>query len=262
MKILIFGGTTEGRNLSRALAEAGGEVTVCVVSDYGARQQGDHPGIDVETGPRSREEMEELLRGKGLCVDATHPFAVEATANIREAAESAGVPRLRLLREDGAEESASVKPVKSREEAIREAKDLLSRTSGNILLTTGVRDLPVYAENLDPERLVARVLPSEESIRICKEAAIPDRQIIAIQGPFSAKLNQALIEEYGICALIPKESGRTGGFPEKLDACEAAGIPAIVIARPEDEGMTYEQVLKECLGRIEKESDSPDRRKA
>ena len=48
MRFVIFGGTTEGRTLSLALAEAGAEVTVCVASAYGQEQQGEAPGVEIE----------------------------------------------------------------------------------------------------------------------------------------------------------------------------------------------------------------------
>lgn len=254
MKIVIFGGTTEGRDISRILADAGAEVTVCVVSDYGARQQGEHPGVTVLVGPRDAEAMEEVLRGKDLCIDATHPYATEASVNIRTAARDSGLRLIRLRRAEDTfggglekELSRTIVWADSREEAAALAREKTDPIQGNLLLTTGVRDLPYYAEALDRQRLYPRVLPSEESIASCKENGIPDRNIIAIQGPFSAQLNIALIREYHIAAMITKESGAAGGFREKLQACRTCAIPAIVIARPEEEGMTCEEVTEEAL---------------
>lgn len=45
-------------------------------------------------------EMTALLQGAALCVDATHPYAVDATKNIRAACAVAGVEYHRLLREE------------------------------------------------------------------------------------------------------------------------------------------------------------------
>ena len=42
--------------------------------------------------------MTALLHNANLCVDATHPYATEATRNIRAAAGAAGVEYHRLLR--------------------------------------------------------------------------------------------------------------------------------------------------------------------
>ena len=259
MKIFIFGGTTEGRQLSKALAEKGGEVAVSVVSEYGARQQGDHPGITVYTGPRTKDEMADLAEGYDLIIDATHPYATEASDNIRIAADDLRVRMIRLRREEDKtfesryeeELSRTILWAGDRKEAAELARQKTDAGRKNILLTTGVRDLPFYCEELDLKRLYARVLPSEESIRVCRDLGIEPGNIIAIQGPFTAQLNEALIRQYDIAIMITKESGKTGGFREKLQACRSCGIPAVVISRPEDQGMTYEEVEKECLRLID-----------
>ena len=83
MNVMIFGGTTEGRELSYLLAARGARVTVSVATDYGREEQGSSAGITVLTGRKDAAQMTALLRGADLCVDATHPYAVEATRAIR-----------------------------------------------------------------------------------------------------------------------------------------------------------------------------------
>ena len=97
MRIIIFGGTTEGRELSQALAAAGAEVVVSVASKVGAEEQAAAEGITVSVGRRDEEQMRQLIRGADVVVDATHPYAVLVTENIRQAAEKEGVRRLRLV---------------------------------------------------------------------------------------------------------------------------------------------------------------------
>ena len=135
------------------------------------------------------------------------------------------------------------------EDAARIALDIAG-AEGRVLLTTGSKDLGIYAAVIDPERLYARVLPLTQSIRMCEQAGIPHRNIIAVQGPFSQALNEAVIRDYGIDVMVTKESGRAGGFAEKIRACEECGIPAVVIARPEEDGLSYEEVLKVCREKL------------
>ena len=85
MNVVIFSGTTEGRALSCQVAALGAAVTVCVATDIGAEEQGNTEGITVCAGRLTADEMAALLRGAALCVDATHPYATEATRNIRAA---------------------------------------------------------------------------------------------------------------------------------------------------------------------------------
>ena len=114
---MIFGGTTEGRELSRRLAEAGADVTVSVASDYGSEEQGEQPGVTVLSGRMPVEEMTARLREMDLCVDATHPYAVRVTDSIARACAESATPRLRLLRA-GSEYPAGTLLMKSAAEAL------------------------------------------------------------------------------------------------------------------------------------------------
>ncbi len=98
MRAVVFSGTTEGRAFSKQLGALGADVLVSVATDLGAEEQGSAPGVTVRAGRLEPEAMVSLLQGADLCIDATHPYAVEATKNIRAAAARAGVEYHRLLR--------------------------------------------------------------------------------------------------------------------------------------------------------------------
>ena len=240
MRFVIFSGTTEGRRLSALLAEAGADVTVCVASDYGSEEQGESPGVETRIGPLSPEEKQKLLRGCSLCVDATHPYATHVTASVSEACRKAAVPYVRLLRP--ASETGNVRCFESAEAAA----DWLSGQEGNILLTTGAKELSAYAA-IAPERLYPRILPSHQSLEACERLGIPHRNIIAMQGPFSAELNRALIRQYRIRYLVSKDGGVPGGFPEKTAACRETGTELILLCRPEESGLDFETVYQRCI---------------
>ena len=240
MKVVIFSGTTEGRRLSHELARLGAQVTVCVATGYGREEQGEAPGITVLSGRLGPDEMAQVLSGADVCADATHPYAREASENIRAACGKAQTPLLRLLRDEsgipaGAEVFASA----------AEAADWLSHTGGNILLTTGAKELGVFAP-LGGERLYPRVLPLTDSLAACQAAGVPSRNVLALQGPFSQELNEALIRQYHIRYLVTKDGGRAGGFGEKVLAARAAGAKLVLIRRPPEDGLDYETVLERC----------------
>ena len=240
MRFVLFSGATEGRRLSRELARLGAEVTVCVATEYGREEQGEAEGVTVLSGRMDEGDMARAVQGAALCVDATHPYAVQASENIRAACEAVGAPLLRLLREsgeppEGAQAFASA----------QEAADWLKGTRGNILLTTGAKELGAFAP-LGGERLYPRVLPLADSLAACGAAGVPGRNIIALQGPFSQELNEALIRQYHIKYLVTKDGGRAGGFAEKVRAAQAAGAALVLIRRPKEEGLDYETVWKKC----------------
>lgn len=248
MKIVIFGGTTEGRELSGLLAGRGADIVVSVATDYGREEQGARDGVTVVAGRRNRAEMSALLYGAALCVDATHPYAVEATRTIRDACRDTRTPYRRLSREASVLDADAV----TVPDAVSAAA-YLRGTAGNVLLTTGAKELRPYAV-LDPSRLYARVLPTHEGLSACEAAGIPRRNVIAMRGPFSRELNEALIRQYQITYLVTKDGGRVGGFPEKADAARNTGAVLVVIRRPEDGGGNFAEVAAYCEDLLRRET--------
>ena len=239
MKILIFSGTADGRLLSRALADRGADVTVCVATEYGNEAQGTYPGVAVLTGRKGADEMAALLRGFDLCIDATHPYALIVSQNIREACGRATVPCRRLLRSSC--QTGDAVTVRS----AAEAAAYLAGTEGRILLAIGSKELAAF-RGLPPERLCPRVLPSHEALSACEAMGIPHRNIVAMQGPFTVELNTAMIRQLGAAFLVTKDGGPAGGFPEKAGAARETGAKLILIRRPEEDGESYETILSYC----------------
>lgn len=241
MRVVLFSGTTEGRALAAELAALGFAVTVSVATPLGAEEQGLAPSVEVHIGRLDAEKMAALLRGAALCIDATHPYAVEASRNIRAACMEAGVEALRLIRpQSPLPEGCLVY------DSAKEAAVALAGTSGPILLATGAKELAAFA-GLPRERLYPRVLPTRESISACEAAGIPHRNILALQGPFSKELNLALLRQYSIRWLVTKDGGAAGGFAEKAAAAREAGARLVVLRRPaETDGRTFEEILKRC----------------
>ena len=240
MKAVVFSGTTEGRRFSKKLAALGAEVTVCVATPLGAEEQGEMAGITVHAGRLGPDAMAALLTGADLCVDVTHPYAVDVTRNIRAAAAQAGVEYRRLLR------ARSPLP----EDCVvfgtaAQAAEYLAGTKENILLATGAKELAAFAP-LDSARLYPRVLPTPEGIAACEAAGIPHRNIIAMQGPFTLELNLALMQQFHIRYLVTKDGGSAGGFAEKAQAAAQSGAALVVLRRPEECGETAEEILQRC----------------
>ena len=105
MEVLLFGGTTEGRELALWLARRACRVTVCVATGYGAALLDGEDGLEVHTGRLDAVGMEELMKSRPFCcvADATHPYAVQVTAQIRACCEKLDLPYRRIVRaEEGA----------------------------------------------------------------------------------------------------------------------------------------------------------------
>lgn len=239
MRVLVFGGTTEGRLLADELVRRGLEVTVSVATPLGAEELSRCSGLDIWVGRKDAQELEQAVGAFDRCIDATHPYAVLASANIRTACQRAGVPLDRLARPESLAEG--VVEVSS----CAQAAEFLAGQEGNILLTTGSKELATFGD-LGQERLYVRVLPCHESLSACEALDIPHRNILALQGPFGQKMNEAMLEQYHIRWLVTKDGGAAGGFPEKLAAAQKLGVTVVLVKRPEDSGMTLEELCKEA----------------
>ena len=180
--------------------------------------------------------MAALVQRADLCVDATHPYAVDATRNIRTACRTAGVEYHRLLRAQSPLPAGSMVF-----QSAAHVADFLVQTQGNVLLATGAKELPAFAQ-LAPERLYPRVLPTLDGIAACEAAHIPHKNILALQGPFSYALNRALLEQFSIRFLVTKDGGAAGGFAEKAQAAADTGVQLIVIRRPAETRWTADQI--------------------
>ena len=230
-KVLVFAGTTEGRELAELLADSNIKCSVCVATDYALELMNDKR-LDVHCGRLTEEEMEVLMRdGKfDVVVDATHPYAQIVSQNVRQAADKEFISLIRLRRSTESAEEGFVS-FKTHEEC----SAWLSLQTGNILLTTGSKDLGSYAKNETiKNHLFVRVLPGEESIRLCTANGITGRQIIAMQGPFSAQMNECILREYSIDWMVTKISGHAGGFEEKVEAAKKAGVGVCAILPPSE----------------------------
>ena len=239
--------------MSEILADAGIAHTVCVATEYGeivmreqtestkAMQTAGQPIVNLHCGRMDREQMQKFLHDEGyeIVVDATHPYARVVTENLRGAVDTlkslekdAHFPiYLRLERKiDGITEADGIVTNVQYFENNADCAKALENTEGNILLTTGSKELAVYcASGRLKDRLHVRILPGRESLELCMEQGIKGRQILALQGPFSTEMNAAILKQYDIRHMVTKNSGRAGGCQEKLEAAKMLGIPVYVI---------------------------------
>ena len=219
-RLCVFAGTTEGRELVELLAGQPVAVTACVATEYGETLLTPRENLTVSNKRLTEAEMEALFRQENfdLAVDATHPYASEVTENIAAACQTAGVEYLRLLRgTDAAPEDAVCVP------DIESAVAYLAETEGNILLTTGSKELAKYTALPDfARRVYARVLPMEASLAACRDAGLGPDRIIAMQGPFSREMNAAMLKAASARYMVTKDTGGAGGFSQKIAAAREA----------------------------------------
>ena len=242
-EILIFAGTTEGRLLAEFLSRQKVPAYVCVATEYGGQLLEENEYLQVSHMRLDESQMKQLIceRGIHLTIDATHPYAVEVSANIRSACEAAGCEYMRLLRSSvhtGSEEEMICV------DSVEEAAEFLKTTEGNILVTTGSKELHKYTVIPDfEERVFARVLSTPEVAKSCSELGFTGKHLICMQGPFSEELNTALLKQFHARWMVTKEAGKNGGYEEKIRAARNAGARVVLIGRPvKEQGLSLEEV--------------------
>lgn len=276
-KVLIYAGTTEGRELAQELARERIYCDISVATEYGRQIMDEKisPYICILQGRMTAEQMRLKCENEQYLavVDATHPFATEVSVNIRKSLKGLDIPYFRLGREKiPGEEGERQAGERQAEEQNYMAKkyfqntaacvEALKKTEGKIFLTTGSKELSAFCrEETIRKRLVVRVLPGMESLQECVRNGLEGRQIIAMQGPFSKEMNLAMIRQYQASVLVTKESGKTGGEDTKLAAAGEAQIPSYIILRPDETTpvMDMNEVLEQ-LRRLESVTD-PSRKK-
>ena len=242
--VIIFAGTTEGRTISEYLASCKVPVTACVATEYGETLLTENEYLKVHAGRMDQEEIAAFIREKGaeLVIDATHPYAAVVSENVAAACEREQVDYVRLIRGSSAESVDQAVLVGSVDEAV----EYLKKTEGNILATTGSKELFKYTQIPGFEkRVFARVLSTGEVAAACEKLGFVGKNLICMQGPFSEELNIAMLHQFDCKYLVTKETGKAGGFEEKLHAAKAAGATLVLVGRPpEQKGYSYDEVLE------------------
>lgn len=237
-EVLIFGGTTEGRMLAEFCDIKMIPAAVSVTTEYGAGLLPQSEYIRELVGNLDTEKIINLISTGdfSVVIDATHPFARNASANIKNACAAVGMRCIRLLRE----------PAEIRGKvfnSIQEIVEYLNENNKRVLVTTGGNSVAEYTKVNDfAKRLTVRLLPADGVAERCKSLGYLPHNLIFEKGPFTVEQNIEHIRRSGAEILVTKESGAAGGFPEKAEAAEYCSIQLVTLRRPAEEGYSLAQV--------------------
>ncbi|MGB9979135.1 precorrin-6A reductase [Methanobacterium sp.] len=233
MNVMVMAGTKDAANIIKKLSSTQKfSILATTTTSYGADIAKTAGADKVISKGLTLEELIEVIKTNdiNILVDATHPFAANATYNAINSSKITGITYLRFERPlEDFKENDLIHEVSSFEEAALKAGKI---TKGRVLHLAGVSTLKPIIDKIDSSRLFARVLPSVNSIQKCIDIGIKQENIIAMQGVFSKEFNKTLFEEYGISLIITKESGQTGGTLSKINAAIELGIDVILVTRP------------------------------
>ena len=230
-KLLIFGGTSDAREVCEYLDSQKVSYWLSVATQAGVQQSASLEGR-LLNGRMDTEEMIIFCRQNQIqqIIDLSHPYAEIVSQNIAKTCQVLAIPLLRYVRPSEIDDINH--PLVHKVDSIEQACQVAEALGERILLTTGSKELPEYVAKLPNKTILARVLPTAEVLSLCERAGLMTEQIFALKGPFSSAFNQAFYQYCRADVVITKESGTQGGFKEKVEPCLLLNIPCVILVRP------------------------------
>ena len=214
--ILVFGGTTEGRRAAEVLEEAGSPFFYS--TKMGEQDLSLQHGTRID-GAMDAEAMKTFISQHDirLIVDAAHPFASTLHQTIAQVSESLNIPTIRYDR---------IYPERDPEITWIDDYSQIPRDIHSLLATTGVQSIsklkPLEAEGI---RIYYRILERESSMALALKQGASPEQLCYFEDPQDIPVEAE--------AILLKETGLSGGFPEKVEAAKARGMRIIALKRPQ-----------------------------
>jgi precorrin-6A/cobalt-precorrin-6A reductase len=220
-RILILGGTAEAAELAARLA--GNDRLETVTSLAGlTRLPGAVAGRVRRGGFGGPDGLAAFLKDEryDALIDATHPFAARIALHAAQAAEAAGVPRVKLVR-PGFERTPQDRFVPVADMAAAAAA---VPQGARVFLAAGRREIAAFAARTDLWCLVRMIEPP------AADDPLPPGEVMLGRPPTDPGEEVALFEKHRIGWIVSKDSG--GRAEAKILAARRLGLPVVLIERP------------------------------
>ncbi len=220
-RVLILGGTAEAAELAARLAGDDRLETVTSLAGL-TRMPTAMAGRVRRGGFGGPEGLAAFLKEEryDALIDATHPFAARIAAHAAEAAEIAGVARVKLLR-PGFERTAEDRfvPVADMQAAAQELPQ-----GARVFLAAGRREIAAFAARPDLWCLVRMIEPPTIGEKL------PPGEVILGRPPSDSEAEVELLTKHRIGWIVSKDSG--GQAAAKIIAARRLGLPVVLVERP------------------------------
>jgi precorrin-6A/cobalt-precorrin-6A reductase len=231
-RVLILGGTAEAAELAARLAGDDRLETVTSLAGL-TRLPGAVAGRVRRGGFGGPEGLAAFLKEEryDALIDATHPFAARIAAHAAEAAEMAGVRRVKLVRPPFE---------RTPEDRFVPVTDMAAAAAAlpqgaRVFLAAGRREIAAFASRPDLWCLVRMIEPPAAG------EALPPGEVILGRPPTDPEAEIALFTQHRIGWIVSKDSG--GRAEAKITAARRLGLPVVLIERPATpEGSSVETV--------------------
>lgn len=229
MKILLFGGTTEGKATSNWLSDLEIEHFYSTKTDSGNYESKFGTRI---CGAMDVVEIRSFCKHNqiDLIIDAAHPFADVLHQNIVAAARQSELPVIRMERDAVPRiESEFVQYHQDLDGILNEIK---KQNQSKVLSLMGVKALPEIHSKTHGIDIWYRILDFPSSLKIANEAGVERDRLIIAPAFEGMETQEPLLISEGIQAMVTKESGYSGLLDQKMELAIKHKIPLYVVARP------------------------------
>lgn len=222
-KLLILGGTTEGRRLAERLAgDSRFDATLSL-----AGRTADPAPLGLPTRSGGFGGVAGLIayiaeHGVEAVIVATHPYAGRIAFHALEAAEAAGIPIIQWLRPGW---SRTTGDRWTEFQTLEALADAIGPEPRRVFVTIGRQGAAVFERAPQHAywfRSVDPILPALD---------LPKARYRLERGPFDAAAEAAFLRDAQIEVIVSKNSGGEATFG-KIEAARRLGLPVLLLARP------------------------------
>ena len=243
-RVLVLGGTTEGRELANRLRELRQHDVVYSIA--GVTHAARLPDCPIRKGGFGGiEGLSNYLTETNVdfVIDATHPFAAQMPTHAKSACDLNGVAHARLERPHWTPCASDRWTIVG---DVSKAARHISEHAKRCLLTIGSRDLEPFLSVEGCQFIVRSIEPPS--------LPLPGTRFEWLQarGPFSLIDEKALLKRWQVDHLVTKNSGGRA-TQAKLDAARQLGVDVVVIDRPKRPAMnsfTTVEAVTSWLGHL------------
>jgi precorrin-6A/cobalt-precorrin-6A reductase len=221
-KVLILGGTSQGRLLAERLA---GDARFDALLSFAGRTASlQAPAVPHRVGGfGGMAGLVTFLRAGRFdaLLDATHAFAARMSVHAVEAAQTLQLPLLRVEHPAWTQQPGDL----WHEVAdMQQAAHALGSAPRRVFLTIGRQEIDAFTLAPQHHYLARAVDPFE--------LPLPNARLISARGPFDEAAERALLEREAIDVLVSKNAGTDATYA-KLAAARALQLPVIMVRRPQ-----------------------------
>jgi precorrin-6A/cobalt-precorrin-6A reductase len=241
MKILVVGGTADGRKLATELFELGFDV---IYSIAGIVRKATVPCAVISGGFTQFGGLAQYITDQKIThiVDATHPFAQTMSNTIAQVSETSSITAIRFHRQQW------LKTPQDNWIEVSDWSEIIEQISEqqSIFITAGQIQQTVV------DALATKAMHVLLRTAMPAKVELPDNVTwLKAIGPFTFEDEKALLTEYKIQAIISKNSGGDATYA-KIQAAAEIGIPVYQFKRPELKPLAYQcEQQRDCVSLLQ-----------